>query len=88
VRCGQWPFSSVTSSTGPPDVARPANVSGGRLCTGRPGDESVALTFASANGPDAALTCGRRAVAANAAGVAREASTVATTCAPCCAEKA
>ena len=88
VRCGQWPAWSVRSSTGPPGVVRPARVSGGRTATGAPGEESAAVTFASANGPAAAVTCGRRAVAASCAGVAREVSIVATTCAPRCAEKA
>ena len=59
VRCGQWPASSVMSSTGPPGVARPASVSGGRSATGAPGEESLAVTSASANGPAAATTCGQ-----------------------------
>ena len=75
------------SSTGPPGVVRPTRVSGGKF-TSEPGEESVAVTFVSGNGPAAAVTCERRAVAASCAGVAREPSTVATTCAPCCAEKA
>jgi signal transduction histidine kinase len=44
---------------------RPASVSGGRATTGAPGETPVALTFASVNGPAAAVTCGRRAVSAS-----------------------
>ena len=47
-----------------------------------------AVMVASGNGPAAAVTPGSRAVAASWAAVARAGSTVAVTCAPCCAAKA
>ena len=55
MRCGQWPAWRVTSSTGPPGVARPANVSGGRTPTCPSGVEPLAVTFASSKGPAAAV---------------------------------
>src|ERR1700756_700501 len=75
---GQWPDSSVRSSTGPPGEGRPTTVNwvwntppegpdwpdGG--ATGM-----VAVTVASGNGPAAAVTPGRCAVAASWAVVAR-----------------
>src|SRR5690348_12343239 len=66
-RVGQWPDSSVRSSTGPPGEGRPTTVS----CVEKtpPPDGAVtgtvAVTVASGKGPAAAVTPGRCAVAAS-----------------------
>ena len=74
---GQWPALSTTSSTGPPGAARPASVS---WPNGWP--PSCAGTVAVPNGPAAAVTPCRVAVAASSAGLACAVLNVTATCAP------
>ena len=90
---GQWPDSSVRSSTGPPGEGRPTTVScvwntpppGGPETPGGGVTGMVAVTVASGNGPAAAVTPGRCAVAASWAVVAWA---VAVTSEPCWAANA
>ena len=87
---GQWPDSSVRSSTGPPGDARPTRVS---CCWKTPGgpwpgggvNGTVAVMVVSGKGPAAAVTPGRCAVAAS---WAAEAWAVAVTSEPCWAANA
>src|SRR5215468_8023318 len=59
-RCAHRPASSVRSSTGPPEEARPATVAG---CSVTPPSVLIrGVMVASANGPAAAVTCGSRRV--------------------------
>src|SRR6516225_2420848 len=81
----QWPEVSVRSSTGPPGEARPATVI--CCCSGREGPDwpggggtsMVAVTVVWGNGPAAAVTPGKRVVAAS---WAADALVVAVTCEP------
>src|ERR1700728_4967102 len=81
------------SSTGPPGAARPASVIGGSPSSATPAGppaliRAVIAAVTSANGPAAAVTTGRRLVAASSGSVTLAGLNVAVTSAPCCAAEA
>ena len=67
-RAGPRRASRVRSAAGPPGEARPVSRTGWVRAPGTPGWVIRAVTFLSGNGPDTAVTCGSRVVAARSAG--------------------